>query len=274
MKAFYSILYLSIRPNLGERLSLGLFMADENGCYFSYSPEKLQVTKSLLSEQAYSLVRTGLKSFESLSNECNVDSVLAAHKAHSYLKESYFHYLSRYSNNLLTWDTPVSVDLILNQGVFNKLFEKFVHSIPEKKPLIKPIEKVKRQLVKSLANYVSFDVELTKETVSGLIVPAKVWFFGKNDQEVTGEAKDFSIQAGHLQQQLNAHLFLIEMFKQSKDKKDAKFFMIGDEPSKSLSENHALWKSIRDVKNLDLVPTTEVQRIEEYMVDHGVEPIL
>src|SRR5690606_6475927 len=103
MKAFYSILYLSIRPNLGERLSLGLFMADENGCYFYYSPEKLQVVKSLLSEQAYRLVRTGLKSLESLSSECNNDIALITHKAHSYLKESYFHYLSRYSNNLLTW---------------------------------------------------------------------------------------------------------------------------------------------------------------------------
>ena len=42
---------------------------------------------------------------------------------------------------------------------------------------------------------------------------------------------------------------------------------------KSLSENHKLWKAVKDSKMLDMVPTNEIGRIEEYMEKHGVEPL-
>ena len=48
--------------------------------------------------------------------------------------------------------------------------------------------------------------------------------------------------------------------------------MIGDEPDRRLSENHSLWNSIKDANIVDLVPTGEIERVEEYMEVHGVEP--
>lgn len=274
MKTFYSIVFVSIRPNVDEKVSIGLFMSNDDNCRFEYSQEKLQFIRHLVSPQSFNLIKTGLRSFLTLVNECALDGVLPSFKGHAYLKESYFDYLSRYANNLLTYSAPTTIDVKLEREVFERLFEKFVYQFSHKTVAVKPIETIKRQLVKSLAKHVSFDVELTKATIPGLIVPAKVWFFGKNEVEVTGEAKDFSVQAHILQQQLNAHLFLVEKIRDTKDGKNAKFFIIGDEPPKSSSDSHDIWKDIRNTNFIDLVPTPEVSKIEEYMITHGVEPIM
>lgn len=274
MNTFYSILYCSIRPNIDERVSIGLFMADSNTCYFSFSAEKLHAVKQLISEEAFGLMRTSLKSLSKISAECRDDNFIQSHRGHNILRESYFNYLSNYSNNLITYSPPSNLDMELSQVVFDKLFVKFVHSLtPSVKEPVKPVERAKRILQSSISGHVNFDVELKKDDVPGLVVPAKVWFIGKNEVEVTGEAKDFSGPLHLLQPQINAHLFLIEKIKDTKNGRNGHFFFVGDEPSKNLPDNHKLWKALRDDRTLDLVPTNELQRIEEYMQFHGVEPL-
>ncbi len=274
MKTFYSILYCSIRPNVNERVSIGLLVASESKVYFSYSQEKLLIIKPLLSSEAYNLIKTNLKSLTKIYSECMNDFIIDSFKGHALFRDDYISYLSRYSNNLLTYSAPANIDIQLSQIVFNKLFEKFVFGIPSAQEKVKPVvEIVKRRLAKTISNHVAFDVELDKTRIPGLIVPAKVWFIGKNEVEVTGEVKDFNTQVHTLQQQLNAHLFLIEKLKDTPEGKHGKFFMIADEPSKQMKENHSLWESIRNANILDIVPTSEIQRIEDYMDEHGVEPI-
>jgi hypothetical protein len=61
MKTFYSILYCTIRPNLDEKVSIGFFMGNEEGCRFEYSTEKLAVIRDLFSESAYNSVKLHLR---------------------------------------------------------------------------------------------------------------------------------------------------------------------------------------------------------------------
>lgn len=274
MKTFYSILYCTIRPNLDERVSIGLFVGNESGCKFRFSEQKLKVIKDLFSESAYSMIKISLKSLLKLSAECEHD-FLNTYSGASTLKEQYFSYLSRYANNLVTYSEPQSIDIDLNQAVFDKLFEKFIYQLPVVNDAeLKPIEKVKKRLVTSIAGRVNFDADIDKTIVPGLVVPAKVWFIGKNEVQVTGEAKDFTSQRPDLiQQQLNAHLFLIEKIKETEAGKNGHFFLIGDEPPNSFAENHKLWDAIRKTNILDVVPTDEIERVEEYMRQHDVAPL-
>ncbi len=273
MKTFYSILYCTIRPNLDEKVSIGFFMGNENECKFEYSTDKLAVIKDLFSETAYNSVRLHLRSLSKLSQECGNDT-LHAYKGHKIFREEYFSYLARYAQNLITYSEPVKIDLQINDVIFEKLFEKFVFSYPQTiEHKIRPIERVKRRLSKSIADFVNFDVEFKKDDIPGLIVPAKIWFIGKNEVQVTGETKDFNGIPHFVQQQINAHLFLIDKIKQTKDGKNGHFFFIADEPSKKLPENHKLWKAVKESNMLDMVPTSEIDKVESYMQQHGVEPL-
>ena len=273
MKTFYSILYCAIRPNLDEKISIGIFMANDQHCKFLYSAEKLQVIKDLFTEEAYTTIKLHLKSLSKLSTEC-VNDVMHSHKGQKFFREEYFNYLSRYAQNLITYSAPNQIDLEITDSIFNKLFEKFIFHLPDiQETKNRPIEVVRKRLIKTIAGRVNFDFEFKKNEIPGLVVPARVWFIGKNEVQVTGETKDFNGVPHFIQQQINAHLFLIEKIKETKEGKNGHFFFIADEPEKSLIENHKLWKAVKDSKMLDMVPTSEIGRIEEYMEKHGVEPL-
>ncbi|MDF2433166.1 MAG: hypothetical protein JWP44_2797 [Mucilaginibacter sp.] len=274
MKTFYSILYCTIRPNVDERVSIGLFIGNERTCKFQFSADKLSVIKGLFSESAFSMLKISLKSLQKLSLECETD-FLNTYRGAATLKEQYFSYLSKYANNLITYSPPKGIDIDLNQNVFDKLFEKFIYQIPISiEPRLKTIDRAKKQLVTSLAGRVNFDADIDSSKIPGLIVPAKVWFIGKNEVQVTGEAKDFNGQRPHIiQQQINAHLFLVDRIMDTPTGKNGHFFLIGDEPSKDLVENHKLWQAVRESSTLDLVPTNEIEKVENYMKEHGVEPL-
>jgi hypothetical protein len=257
-----------------ERVSIGLFIGNETTCKFHYSAEKLTAIKGLFSDSAFGMLKTGLKSLQKLSLECETD-LLGTYRGASALKEQYFNYLSRYSNNLITYSAPKGIDIEINQETFNKLFEKFVYHLPTPvEPKLKPVEKAKERLTNSLAGKVNFNADLNNTMVPGLIVPAKVWFIGKNEVQVTGEAKDFTSLKPHIiQQQINAHLFLVDKIKDTPIGKHGKFFLVGDEPGKGYAENHKLWEAVKNSATLDLVPSSEIERIEIYMMEHGVAPL-
>lgn len=274
MKTFYSILYCTIRPNVGERVSIGLFMGNEAGCKFQFSEEKFKVVRGLFTDSAYSMMKVSLKSLLNLSLECESDH-LQTYKGANTLKEQYLGYLSRYANNLITYSEPANINVDLSSTVFNKLFEKFIYQLPVAAYSIpKPIEKARKRLTQSLAGHVNFNVDIDQSIVPGLVVPAKVFFIGKNEVQVTGEAKDFSGLKPHIiQQQINAHLFLIDRIKDTATGKNGRFFLIGDEPKREFAENHKLWQAVKSSSTLDLVPTDEIEIVERYMHEHGVTPL-
>ena len=274
MKTFYSILYCTIRPNVDEKISIGLFIGNERTCKFHFSADKLSVIKGLFTESAFSMLKISLKSLQKLSEECEI-AFPDIYKGASALQEQYFTYLSKYANNLITYSSPKNIDIELNQNVFDKLFEKFVYQLPVLHELpSKPIQQARKRLTKSLAGHVNFDADIDHTKIPGLIVPAKVWFIGKNEAQVTGEAKDFNGLKPHIiQQQINAHLFLIDKIKETPGGKHGHFFLIGDEPTKDYAENHKLWLAVKESSTLDLVPTDEIARVETYMQKHGVEPL-
>ncbi|WP_142530997.1 hypothetical protein [Pedobacter westerhofensis] len=259
---------------MDERVSIGLFIGNEETCKFQFSADKLSIIKGLFSEGAFSMLKISLKSLQKLANEYEAD-YSNTYRGASVLKEQYFSYLSKYANNLITYSAPKSIDVDINQNVFNKLFEKFVYTLPaSNESVLKPIEQIKKRLSKSIAEHVNFDADIDHTKIPGLIVPAKVWFIGKNEVQVTGEAKDFNGLKPHIiQQQINAHLFLIDKIRDTPMGKNGHFFLIGDEPPKDYIENHKLWRAVNDSAVLDLVPTNEIDRVEDYMREHGVEPL-
>ena len=83
----YSIVYAMIRPEISERVSVGIIFCQGGQLEMKYSTAKLGVVKKLLSEAEYNYLRRVLTT---LSGKKALESV------------SSIDYLNRYSNNILT----------------------------------------------------------------------------------------------------------------------------------------------------------------------------
>ena len=110
----YSIVYAMIRPEISERVSVGIIFRDGGGMELKYSNAKLGVVKQLLTEVEYNYLRRTLMS---LSMNKTLDAV------------SSIDYLNRYSNNIMTVssiykvkaDSPrISKERLYKMYVYNK----------------------------------------------------------------------------------------------------------------------------------------------------------
>ena len=89
----YSIIYADIRPEINERLSLGVLIIENNTVKVYYSQKKLEIVKLLYTPKEYkaisSIVRKELRELASVET----------------LK-----YLTRYSNNLISFSPIQNID--------------------------------------------------------------------------------------------------------------------------------------------------------------------
>ena len=92
----YSIIYAVLRPEISERVSVGLIIVDGNDISIRYSKNKLSALKGLLSEGEYKFIT---KVITSIKRNRTIES------------EGAINYLSRYSNNLIAVSPLTEVDI-------------------------------------------------------------------------------------------------------------------------------------------------------------------
>lgn len=106
----YSIIYADIRPEIKERLSLGVLTIEQDKVRVMYSQKKLNIIKLLYTPKEYkaisSIVRHGLRSMTSVDT----------------LK-----YLTRYSNNLISFSPIQSIDKSQNHIDSGWLYRNYVY---------------------------------------------------------------------------------------------------------------------------------------------------
>jgi hypothetical protein len=69
MKTFYSIVYATIRPDISEKLSLGLIFVSDNKVYCRFSIHKTNLLKHLLPAGPLKSIKLGLKNINSKLNK-------------------------------------------------------------------------------------------------------------------------------------------------------------------------------------------------------------
>ncbi len=281
MKPFYSILYCPIRPIVDERLSIALILRTEDKVYFRFSHDKLKVIKELLPLPAFNLLKSSLTNIENYllqkDNASSPNQLLIEGEskiAERFLQKEYFQYLSNYSNNLLHFSEPKSIDLKVTDEIFDSLYWKLIFEsdlIIDKKELI--TTKVKTKVNPKIISHVNIDLELNSKHIPGLIVPTSIWFIGKNEVDVTGEVLDFEKQTHYLEIDIREHLYLLSTLRNSSKYKGTHFF-VGKEPKKSNQVNHSIWDGLRKLNYFTYVAPNETEQITNYIEEHLVKPFI
>lgn len=272
MTSFFSIAYCPVRPAQDERLSVALFMSDGNKFYFRYSKSKLDALNGLIPKEAHQLLKSNLKSLNEFNHERNANEMLL-HTDSRLLSESYFSYLSKYSNNLLSFSPPQPIDLNLSVENFDKLFSRFVHV--EENIILPPeldiVIRVRNRIDPKIRSSVSLDAILTSKEIESLEIPAHVWFIGQNQVDVTGETINFEKRDHDLRSDLYEYLYLIDRLSHS-GHKGGMHYLIGREPRDRNSTQHKLWQEIRSSHILKYVDESEADAISDYVKEHNVRP--
>lgn len=90
----YSIIYASIRPDITERLSIGIVIFGKERVKVKYSDKKIRLLKLLFTDARYKAISKTVKLMDGrIKSEGDID------------------YLSRYSNNFITVSNLRKIDL-------------------------------------------------------------------------------------------------------------------------------------------------------------------
>lgn len=276
MKSTYSIVFTPFSALSNERVNLGLLLIDEGGnSTFRFSNEKFSFVRNLLSEDGAKLIKSSLNTLENKFSKGKKEFFPLED-----VKAEFIQYLANYTNNLISFTPPKSIDIELNEENFNRLFQKFVfHNIPTVSKLqTSSISLIKRSFTPKVESRVNVDFQLKANEFDFVIFNLNVDLIGRNDRPVLTQFFDFEASPESLKSRITNYISLIKPF-ELKEKKTGKFFMVADEPSKEQNSQHLIWEHLLEsplIKEdfLEIVPTTELDRVEEYLEAHDVRPFV
>ncbi len=276
MKTIYSILYVTLNTALNEKVSIGLLMSDGKYDRFRFSADKLLALKGIIEPERYNLVKSYLKSLESDINVAGDEKVVFENKAlkNNWVNEGYISYLSRYSNNLIQFSEPKTIDILFSPENYKRIYEKYIYAFDQKieEVFVESIfTKVKQELYPKITNRVNLDFSLDSSHFENLFAPIEVNFIGINGMPVAGQTIDFDKKHHFLENDIARFVSLTKAI-ELEGKEKGKYFVLGHEPDKKDDKNHLLWEQIKDSKFLEFVDVDDVDRVEEYIEKHEVKP--
>lgn len=277
MKTLYSILYVTLNTTLNERVSIGVLMSNGFEHYFKYSHEKLTAFKSILDSERYNVVKNYLKSLEreiGFSLENSNQLFTKRELKSDWINEGYITYLAKYSNNIIQFSTPKSIDIDLNSDNFKRVFEKYIFKYTEEVDEIIEFNvhsKVKQDLFPKIESRVNIEMTLTSNDFENLFAPIEIDFIGINGIPVAGQTIDFEKKHYYLENDVTRFVSLTKAIELEGNNK-GKYYVLGREPQKNTDKNHLLWEHIKDSDFLEFIDIDEVGIVEEYIEKHNVRP--
>jgi hypothetical protein len=277
MKTFFSIIYIPLRPDFQEKISIGLVMSNSEKTIFRISNSKLQILKGLLSNQKYNSLKNY---FNNIINELEPNSKglklnIDSDNSHKWINESYFSYLNRYSNNLVVYSEPRNINADVTSDNFRKMFEKLVFNIVDEvayKKVDNILTKVRTKLYSKIEQRVNLNVTVKSSDFKELITPVDVNFIGKNGAVVAGQTLDFEKRLYNLEHDLTSFISFTKAVDYSTHDK-GKYFLVGQEPSKKeYPKNHKTWKHVKESHLVEYIDLRETEKVKEYIISNDVTP--
>lgn len=112
-KLKYSIIYAVIRPEISERLSVGLIIVEGDKVEVRYSRQKLNALQALFSEKEYKFIARVVSSMKKNQTVNSTEAI---------------NYLSRYSNNLIAVSPLQTIDIEPTEYSKDRLFKNYVYA--------------------------------------------------------------------------------------------------------------------------------------------------
>jgi hypothetical protein len=274
MNSHYTIISAAIRPEIQEKITLGLLFVSANKVLFNFSKNKVLAIKTLLDNQnLYKYLTDTIKQIENSVYLENTKNATLLHNEALPIKYSigYLSYMNRYSNNLIHFSAPIQNDLeIKEEELFNLLFNEYIdNTIAPIQKKTKSIVSVKEEFYPQIKSYYNTNKTITKQDIPKLPMPVEIDIIGKNEIPVFAQIIDFERPIYNI----NHDALILSTLMNVYDSK-AKSFIVGNEPDKTVfPKSHMAWNDLREWNQVTFLPVDEIDGIKKYAEDHGVIPL-
>ena len=268
MKTFYSILYALISPETGEKISLGILLSDGEKAIFRQSKWKLSIVHSMVSAEQGRFITAYLNSLNrnTFSGRPMKTELEFNDAGLSLLNEKYIEYLSVYNQNVISFSKPNIIDVEVSDSSINKLFTKLINEKPKSTIENHRLQKIKEQFISRAIPYYHIDRLIKPEEFPKLIMPVTIDFIGKNERPVFAQLFDFERPLSPIKNDF----FDLQ---QLQDVIAGQGFVVSWEPDiEKFATQHQAWNALRSMKDLEYIDESEIDKLEEYAVQHGVKP--
>ncbi len=283
MTTYYSIISVLIRPEIQEKVSVGVLLFDNEDVFFNYSKEKLEIIKQLLTSNSYKLIKEVLKQIQDkvkthkqLTSARRKENLLISQKS-PFLNEfntKYIDYLHVYSNNAISFSSPIHINLPLNSESCNSLFYKYIdryNILNQAEKRVKPSEFLRKKFKNEIIKHFDVDKEISYKQIPNLIAPVTVDFAGKNDIDVYVQTLDMEQHYNYICNDINAFFQLKSAYE--KGGRMLQDYLVFSEPPKKMSKQHDIWEHLRNSKTFAFIDLSESEQIIEYAIKHDVKPM-
>lgn len=264
---WYSL--ISAVPSTGtdERVHLALFVrSDEDGMVY-VSEKRLRGIANLMPDEnaraARTIVRDIQKRWEKELKKGAFVPLLEEFSA------GRFEYLSKYSNNILSYSTPNAISLPLSTELYEELVGRFFN---EKPVATRPRSSHKfsayaTRFFTQFKTVANLNYEIKLSDLSTLAAPVRIDLIGKNKMPYISQSIDFTNTVNTIAQKAKDLQALHHAFQDHGEK--PMIHVLSEEPPRN-TEQHSYWQRIRDLNYLHIIPRAEDERITAYIREHGV----
>lgn len=277
MQSHFTIISASIRPEIDEKISIGLLLVCGEKVLFNYSKDKLNVTKELLNPAAHKYVKDVIKQISIEVIEQNQKDVTLfenseAASLNPAFNFSYISYLTKYSNAVLNFSEPKRIDRQLDASLMQLLFKKYVDDnlmeiTPSKQ---NKFDSIKTNFYTKIQTQFNIEKEFSSKEIPNLPVPLKIDIIGKNEKVIYAQSVDLERMPYHIQNDIGILATLNQVYSGQ-----AVSYIISSEPNKTIfPKQHQTWENIRKSNIAKYIDVSEVEVLKEYADAHNVKPLV
>lgn len=278
MQSYFTILSANIRPEIDEKVSLGLLLVSGKDVYFNYSKDKLNITKELMQEATFKYIKDVLKQVAAeVADKANIEN-----KADMFEKGKvsvnplfslgYIEYLTKYSNGILNFSTPKIIERKADETLVKTLYKKYIDETNKGVVIAQPnkIELARPTFYPKVQSQFNIEKKFTSKEIPNLPISLKIDMMGQNELPTYAQFIDLESKPYHI-----AHNFgIITTLNQVFEGKHVGFVISSEPNKKQYPEQHNEWQQLRITKIAKYVDVSEIDSIKEYADKHNVKPLV
>jgi hypothetical protein len=281
MKTYYSTIKVVPNSLVGDTISIGMILSDDDKFFVRFSDKKIRIAKSLLSDNKKYLdhfIAQIAQTIESISDTNNQDLFHFPNK----INTSYISYLHKYSNNLIQYDEPKFVKEANTLKTFEALYTLLVDkTIPElekskSSQIIRLEENINTKLIKRVENRVHTHIKFTDKYIPSLYFQYELDCIGLNGAFTGAKSLHFEQSEPTLQKDISNYYALSTILENTYNKYGAanNFYLISDEPEDIGSKEHRLWEKLKKGKKFNLIHSEEADIVARKIEDTNAKTFL
>lgn len=277
MKSFYSVLYLKPESASDEKLAVGLFLNSDHRPVFDFSENKLKAASRIIDPDAVDSVEKMLKNIKRKVKSISKDSGQKEGFEIGTFSESYFDYLSRYSNNMLIYSKPSENIGDYKAGDFENLFKLMVDkNYGEKEKKTVSFRQTVAKTLKSsvIADRVDIRYRIPKNRVKSVFSNHEVDYIGVNNNIISGNSLDTRTEPHSLEMKIYKVRALtdglLDLAKALGFKNEGRHTLLFNEPE-GKKQKEIIYSAKKDITSPFLLkPWEKFEEEERWIEEHSV----